>query len=212
MFQVNFQLFDVRTNRYYATQAIIENYSELVNQFSYKSIPKEEIIHRPIKIDKKGPCLSTNVFIKPIRMPSINGNWRVIVQDAKDIIQRERIVLCTRAGDVCQMPPEKLFAPLQCHTSRCSQKFIVRQLLAYDPCDPTRGIFVDSFKIPSACSCLFSRSTCWIKGLNDKFLIKYLLISSSSNKKLQQQNTSFLLWKIHLNLGVKIFVSSAWIN
>jgi hypothetical protein len=84
----------------------------------------------------------------------------VIVQDAKDIIQRERIVLCTRAGDVCQMPPEKLFAPLQCHTSRCSQKFIVRQLLAYDPCDPTRGIFVDSFKIPSACSCLFSRSTC----------------------------------------------------
>lgn len=148
------------TNRYYATQATIENYSELVNQFSYKSIPKEEIIHRPIKIDKKGPCLSTNVFIKPIRMPSINGNWRVIVQDAKDIIQRERIVLCTRAGDVCQMPPEKLFAPLQCHTSRCSQKFIVRQLLAYDPCDPTRGIFVDSFKIPSACSCLFFRSTC----------------------------------------------------
>jgi hypothetical protein len=92
-------------------------------------------------------------------MPNIDGNWRVIVQDAKAIIQRERIVLCTRMDDICQMPG-KLFGPLQCHTSRCTQKFIVRELLAYDLCDPSRGAFVDSFKIPSACSCLFSRSTC----------------------------------------------------
>jgi hypothetical protein len=42
---------------------------------------------------------------------------------------------------------------------------------------------VDSFKIPSACSCLFFRSTCWIKGLNHKFLVKYLLISCSSKRR-----------------------------
>jgi hypothetical protein len=130
-----------------------------VNQFSYKTVPREEIIRLPVKTNKKGRCLSSNVLVKPIRMPNVDGNWRVIIQDIKAIIQRERIVLCTSANDVCQMPG-KAFFPLECLTSRCSQKFSVRELLAYDPCESTRGIFVDYFKIPSACSCIFSHSRC----------------------------------------------------
>jgi hypothetical protein len=148
-----------RANLYYTTQAAIQD-SELVNQFSYKTVPREEIIRLPVKTNKKGRCLSSNVLVKPIRMPNVDGNWRVIIQDIKAIIQRERIVLCTSANDVCQMPG-KAFFPLECYTSRCSQKLSVRELLAYDPCESTRGIFVDYFKIPSACSCIFSHSTCW---------------------------------------------------
>ena len=26
-------------------------------------------------------------------------------------------------------------------------------MLSYDPCDPYRGIFMDSYKLPSGCSC-----------------------------------------------------------
>ena len=43
-----------------------------------------------------------------------------------------------------------LFLTLQ---SKCTQKYVYERMLAYDPCDPYKGLFIDVFKFPSACSC-----------------------------------------------------------
>ncbi|XP_057378155.1 uncharacterized protein LOC130700150 [Daphnia carinata] len=137
-------------------QAAVE-YSDLAKKFSYKTVPREESVRRPVRLSKENSCISTNLLLKPIRMPNLNGHWRVIVQDTKGIIQRERIIACSRPGDYCHVAEHPFGG---CHESRCSQKFVVGELLAYDPCAPSRGVFVDSFKMQSACNCLLSRSKC----------------------------------------------------
>ena len=40
-----------------------------------------------------------------------------------------------------------------CYKSTCVQKHAYERLLSYDPCDPYKGLFVDMYKIPTACSC-----------------------------------------------------------
>merc|ERR1711874_651471 len=34
-----------------------------------------------------------------------------------------------------------------------TQKYVYHRMLSVDPCDPYRGFFIDTYKLPSACSC-----------------------------------------------------------
>ncbi len=133
--------------------------SDLARRFSYKPSPNDSR-SRQLEIAKNAEsgCLSLSLLLKPIRAANVDGDWRVIVQDASDIIQRERIVTCVSTDVQCQNP--QYFAPVQCYTTRCYQQYLTRRLLSFDPCNPARGVFVDSFKMPSACSCRLSRMPC----------------------------------------------------
>lgn len=133
--------------------------SDLANQYSYKVLDKEQKDQLANgKNTGSGECKSISIIIKPIRAPNIDGYWRVIVQDAYDIFQRERAIICLDPDTICTA--EKLLSPVACYNSRCNQQYIVRRLLAFDPCNPKRGLFVDSFKLPSACTCRLSRMPC----------------------------------------------------
>ncbi|XP_057378143.1 uncharacterized protein LOC130700139 [Daphnia carinata] len=132
-------------------------FSELADKFTYKltdiSVDTELEYER-----KKSSCPSISLLVKPLRLRNANGHWRVIVQEVSDIFQRERVVLCTNPGEQCTIP--EYFGHVYCYSSRCSQQYLVRELLAFDPCNPKLGVFVDSFKLQSACSCRFSRTAC----------------------------------------------------
>lgn len=91
-------------------------------------------------------CPSDVVYGRPVRARNTNGQWRVLVQNVAGYTQTQRLETCLVAGGSC-----RALAP--CHASRCLQKHAVQRLLAYDPCDPYRGLFVDAFRLPSACSC-----------------------------------------------------------
>lgn len=119
---------------------------------------RDDRFHLAANAETQSTCLATTLWVKPIRARNIDGNWRVIVQDAHDVIQRERVVSCLTPDATCYV--QQYFNPVYCHNSRCSQQFHVRKLLAFDPCNPVRGVFIDSFKMPSACSCRLSRMPC----------------------------------------------------
>ena len=57
-----------------------------------------------------------------------------------------RLETCLTPDSAC-----RLLAP--CYQSKCTQKYVYERMLAYDPCDPYKGLFIDVFKFPSACSC-----------------------------------------------------------
>ena len=131
--------------------------SELAQKFTYKRI--NDAIRLQLEFENKdSECPYRSLVIKPIRARNIDGQWRVIVQNVEDILQRERIVICGSLDYYCQA--SRHLSPVHCYNSRCSQQFLVRHLLAYDPCNPNRGAFVDSFKLQSACSCRYSRTPC----------------------------------------------------
>ena len=94
--------------------------------------------------------------IKPIRARNVMGDWRVLVQDVGLVSQVERVSICLRPEQPCQQGAGNL----PCYRSYCRQLTSARNLLAFDPCDPHRGIFVDRFKFPSECSCLLSVVPC----------------------------------------------------
>jgi hypothetical protein len=131
--------------------------SELAQKFTYKLINDEIRLELEFE-NRDSKCPYRSLVIKPIRARNIDGQWRVIVQNVDDILQRERIVLCSGLDEYCENLGH--FGPVHCYSSRCSQQYLVRKLLAYDPCNSNRGAFVDSFKLQSACSCRFSRIPC----------------------------------------------------
>ena len=100
------------------------------------------------QLEEENTCPAMLMHVNPIRAENIDGHWRVIVQDLKGVHQRERIIVCLDTESICGHIDYE-----QCHISRCSQQLRRRRLLAYDPCHPERGIFVDVFHFQSACSC-----------------------------------------------------------
>nr|CAH0111657.1 unnamed protein product [Daphnia galeata] len=127
-------------------QAAIEESAESAEKFKLKTVPNP----RP---KKETGCQTINLLVKPLRLRNIDGNWRVIVQDASDIFQREEIAICTHLNVSCQRINRKSSSE-QCHKNRrCHHKFSNRKLLTFDPCNPHRGISVESFKLQSACDC-----------------------------------------------------------
>ena len=101
-------------------------------------------------------CPSISGDIKPIRARNLGGDWRVLVQDVGLITQIERISICVRPEQSCQQGA----GYLPCFQPYCRQLTDTRSLLAFDPCNPYRGIFVDYFQFPSDCSCLLSTIPC----------------------------------------------------
>ena len=75
-----------------------------------------------------------------------DGEWRVIVQDVSYYTQTQRVETCLFAGASC-----RTLAP--CHRSSCVQKYVHHRMLSFDPCNTYKGLFIDIFKLPSACSC-----------------------------------------------------------
>merc|ERR1712004_457091 len=91
-------------------------------------------------------CPSEVLYAMPKRARNVNGDWRVIVNNAHYYTQTTRLETCLTPDSAC-----RLLAP--CYQSKCTQKYVYERMLAFDPCDPYKGLFIDVFKFPSACSC-----------------------------------------------------------
>ena len=99
-------------------------------------------------------CPSQVDYVKILRALNVEGFWRVILQHVpKDYgyghynyTQTTRLEACLTPDSAC-----RLLAP--CYGSKCTQKYVYHRMLSYDPCDPYRGFFIDTYKLPSACSC-----------------------------------------------------------
>merc|ERR1719145_414349 len=82
------------------------------------------------------------------------GYWRIILQHIPEgygyghynYTQTTRLETCLFPDSAC-----RLLAP--CYQSKCTQKYVYHRMLSVDPCDPYRGFFIDTYKLPSACSC-----------------------------------------------------------
>nr|XP_027207724.1 uncharacterized protein LOC113801107 [Penaeus vannamei] len=91
-------------------------------------------------------CPAEVVYAMPKRAQNVEGKWRVIVNDVHYYSQTARLETCLFPEAAC-----RALAP--CYQSHCTQKSVYHRLLSYDPCDPYRGLFIDIYKMPSACSC-----------------------------------------------------------
>ncbi|XP_050691876.1 uncharacterized protein LOC126983273 [Eriocheir sinensis] len=80
------------------------------------------------------------------RARNLEGKWHVIVNDVEYYTQTTRL-------DHCLFPQAACRALAPCFKSKCVQKYVYHRLLSFDPCDPYKGLFIDIYKLPSACSC-----------------------------------------------------------
>lgn len=91
-------------------------------------------------------CPSDVKYARPLRAKNVDGEWRVIVQDVAYYTQTHRVESCLFPEAAC-----RTLAP--CYRSKCLQKYVYHRMLSFDPCDSYKGLFIDTFKLPSACSC-----------------------------------------------------------
>ena len=146
-------------------------------------VPAHVLITEFTEQSYDGVCSSSSARITPIRVKNTDGEWRVIVQQYGEVLQRENVVICKNLAAACSRNGRReVFLELDpltrsCFRYYCSQLKAVKRLLAFDPCNPIKGLFVDSFPIPSACSCRWTRVICWI--LRHFLFLRFLLSSSS---------------------------------
>jgi len=91
-------------------------------------------------------CPSDVAYSRPLRAQNVEGEWRVIVQDVAYYTQTQRVETCLFPEAAC-----RTLAP--CFHSKCVQKYVYHRMLSMDPCDTYKGLFIDTYKLPSACSC-----------------------------------------------------------
>eukprot|EP00090_Calanus_glacialis_P015058 TRINITY_DN23931_c0_g1_i1.p1 TRINITY_DN23931_c0_g1~~TRINITY_DN23931_c0_g1_i1.p1 ORF type:complete len:318 (+),score=56.14 TRINITY_DN23931_c0_g1_i1:32-985(+) len=99
-------------------------------------------------------CPSETAYVKITRAVNVEGFWRIILQHIPEgyghghynYTQTTRLETCLFPSSSC-----RLLAP--CYQSSCTQQYVYHRMLSVDPCDSYRGFFVDTFKLPSACSC-----------------------------------------------------------
>lgn len=99
-------------------------------------------------------CPSQVDYARITRAVNVEGYWRIILQHIPEgygyghynYTQTTRLETCLFPDSAC-----RLLAP--CYQSKCTQKFVYHRMLSVDPCDPYRGFFIDTYKLPSACSC-----------------------------------------------------------
>ncbi|XP_076373171.1 uncharacterized protein LOC143258014 [Tachypleus tridentatus] len=91
-------------------------------------------------------CPSQVLYAQPKRAVNTEGKWRVIVNAVHYYTQTARVEACLFPNAGC-----RLLAP--CYKSKCTQKYVYHRLLSWDPCDAYRGLFIDTYRFPSACSC-----------------------------------------------------------
>ena len=95
-------------------------------------------------------CPSEVTYARPVRAVNAKGEWRVIVQNVAYYTQTQRVETCLFPRSSC-----RTVAP--CYQSECVQKYVYQRMLSFDPCDPHKGLFIDIYKLPSACSCHIPR-------------------------------------------------------
>jgi len=97
-------------------------------------------------------CPSDVDYAKIRRAVNVEGEWRIVLQyiaegyGSYNYTQTTRLETCEYPDSAC-----RLLAP--CYQSKCTQKYVFHRMLALNPCDLYRGFFIDTFKLPSACSC-----------------------------------------------------------
>ncbi|TRY69595.1 hypothetical protein TCAL_09397 [Tigriopus californicus] len=99
-------------------------------------------------------CPSQVDYAKIKRAVNVEGYWRIILQHVPkeygyghyNYTQTTRLETCLTPDSAC-----RLLAP--CYNSKCTQKYVYHRMVSVDPCDPYRGFFIDTYKLPSACSC-----------------------------------------------------------
>ncbi|XP_053633969.1 uncharacterized protein [Cherax quadricarinatus] len=91
-------------------------------------------------------CPSHVAYARPRRAQNVEGQWRVIVNDVHYYTQTARLETCLYPNAACR-------ALSPCYKSSCVQKYAYHRLLSFDPCDHYKGLFIDIYKLPSACSC-----------------------------------------------------------
>jgi len=91
-------------------------------------------------------CASSVEYVRPMRLRNTEGRWRVIVNKIGFYDQTVRVETCLNNGSNCRLLPP-------CFNTQCSQIHTFHRLLAYNPCKPEDGLFIDTFRLPSACSC-----------------------------------------------------------
>nr|XP_045615599.1 uncharacterized protein LOC123768853 [Procambarus clarkii] len=91
-------------------------------------------------------CPSDVAYARPKRAQNVEGKWRVIVNNVHYYTQTARLETCLFPEAAC-----RALAP--CYKSHCTQKYVYHRLLSFDPCDAYKGLFIDIYKLPSACSC-----------------------------------------------------------
>jgi hypothetical protein len=99
-------------------------------------------------------CPSDVDYAKIKRAVNVEGFWRIVVQHVPEgygygqynYTQTTRLETCLFPDSAC-----RLLAP--CYKSKCTQKYVYHRMLSLDPCDLYRGFFIDTYKLPSACSC-----------------------------------------------------------
>ncbi|XP_068225103.1 neurotrophin 1-like [Palaemon carinicauda] len=91
-------------------------------------------------------CPSEVAYATPKRAQNGEGKWRVIINDVPFYTQTVRLETCSYPGAAC-----RALAP--CYNSGCTQKYVYHRLLSWDPCDPYKGLFIDTYRLPSTCSC-----------------------------------------------------------
>ena len=92
-------------------------------------------------------CASQVDYVKIHRALNVEGYWRVVLQHVPhdhtyghyNYTQTTRLEACLTPDSSC-----RLLAP--CYNSKCTQKYIYHRMLSYDPCDPYRGYFIDTYK------------------------------------------------------------------
>ena len=63
-----------------------------------------------------------------------------------NLFQTVRVETCLRSGSACRLLPP-------CYAASCAQVHTFHRLLAYNPCRPQDGLLIDTFRLPSSCSC-----------------------------------------------------------
>ena len=138
----------------------MEKKPELVARFLHRDDDDHHTTSHKLKtsrqLESENTCSAILIYVNPIRIRNTDGDWRVIVQDVKGVHQRERIIMCHQnEGSTCREADYH-----RCVYSRCVQQTRRRRLLSFNPCEPHRGVFVDTFNLPSACSCHKSPFPC----------------------------------------------------
>ena len=95
-------------------------------------------------------CPSETSYIRPVRALNTQGKWKVIVNDVKihyqKLSQSVRVEECLTKNEPCPLIPH-------CYKTKCLQKFVYHKFLVFDPYDHNFPFAIDTFRMPSSCSC-----------------------------------------------------------